>query len=376
MNQELLNTLIPNRVEQEKNPLYLRGVKNLQVEELFETFYPVGERRYITISIDNFYNFWNEVVELIVKPLSDNNIDIVLVSQKNSGENHRFAKVLSGISLRQFKSVINRSSLHVCGVDWTDSLSSSRNVIILDKWESRLSKQEYIDKVENGKNSVENLSSAILGALNIDYKIAIDTIYIGNLYGDNIIEVVPNCKIEEIAAYIDNARFVNVRLDLCDGYDFLLSLESYKIPFYITIDKPLPKFAYKYLKLCQGINIREVRNFSCDELENLQKIGAKLVIDCQCDDEKEAASIKNEYFDWTLKFPLLKKKDYSFLPENGILKTCRYLVSKSGLFLSTAHYSKGLDTQKLGGNEIGKLLNDADFQNELEYFYIYARIRE
>lgn len=360
--------LIPNQIESLKNQLYLRN-NQICVESFYETYYPI-EQNYITICPDNNFKYWEELIQLIVVPLQRAGLRIVLISK---GENlpHQFCEVIGkDLPYRHLKYIINNAETHVCGVDWSEPLcDKSRNILLYSDGErTKISKDEFywVDRINI--NSVENVAKKILESVEINYEILVNTKIIGSEYGNDTIEIIPEgMTVEECVPYISRALFVGMRMDKSSvkDYKFVSEIISLGVSPYVYIDSPLEENDLNHLKGCAKVKILDIEKFSKKDIEALEDKGIELILESKNTRDEEKAFLKNKFFDWKIFFQN-EKKCLDIFEKGDMIKTCRFILSKDGLFASLAHWKQGFDVNDPLGFEFID-------QEELEYFYVYGR---
>jgi hypothetical protein len=221
--------------------------------------------------------------------------------------------------------------------------------------------------VREGLNTVENSVKIILDNLNLQPIAEIETKFIGENYGEDILEVIPDIDFESAKIYLSKAKFVGVRLDIFQNFDFVADLVKVGINPYIHIDKPLKKEEINKLKGSFKIKVYNLENFELEDIQELTSLGVELIL---CSEELNTSKqnlLKYKFFDWKIFFPKEKKKLDKF--ENcDTIKTCRFVLDKNGLFASLAHQKKQISVQDVNGFNF---LNECE--NEIEYFYLYGR---
>ena len=242
---------------------------------LMPHYFPVLEDRYITIHNDKKvqakeYNMWPDVIELLKPHLGD--IKIIQIGTDKEERIDGVDQHMPTATLKQCSYIINKSLAHV-GIDSVPVHIASA----LDKpvvgiyshtyantccplW-NKNSKSITIESDRDGKKpsfsleehpktinliKPEQIAQAVLDVLNINKTLKHKTLFIGENYTSNFIEVIPTEKTNVIANHID------VRMDYAHNEEVLFDIIQ-KNKVEVTLSKPIDLFFLKSNKISKII---------------------------------------------------------------------------------------------------------------------------
>jgi hypothetical protein len=238
---------------------------------IFEKHFPIPFKKYITFNpFGKFnsrkYSYWQEVIDLLVPILQKEEINIIQIGGQNeSGYNNCF-HLMGQTDFNQTAYIINNSLLHF-GVDsFPIHIASYYDKKIVSLYSNMYASQskpywsnpENIELIQadlNGQKpsyaaeenpkiidniKPEEICSKILKLLNIEHKFQHETIFIGQRYGQILLESIPSIILPN---YIFPNTFLNIRFDYIDKIeekDYICTLNNLNTRnCAIITDKPL-----------------------------------------------------------------------------------------------------------------------------------------
>jgi hypothetical protein len=237
---------------------------------IFEKFFPVPVEKYISFQPFSKYNsknydHWNEVISIIEPILKENNINIVQIGGQNDKPIEKCINLCGQTKIAQAAFVIKNALIHVGADSFASHVASGygkkivaiysnnninnvkpywtkdEDMILLEP--QRTNKPNYSAE-ENPKtiNKIkpEEIASSILKLLNISNQIEHKTIFIGQKYGNILLEAIPSIILQNnIFAGIP----LNIRFDYINNIeekDYLCTLNNLNIrQCAIITDKPI-----------------------------------------------------------------------------------------------------------------------------------------
>ena len=240
----------------------------LKIEKPFilTQFFPTAiNGNYISLHTDSElqakqYSFFQDIVDLLYKPLINNNIKIMQIGAKNAKQLKRCYCTMGMTNLNQVAYLLQHSSLHL-GIDsFPIHVASSFNVPTIGLYGNTYpqqcgafwgenntafcgvpkDKKPSYQTTENPKNinniKVEDIAHAVFRHLNIDYKSKYKTVYIGSNYPNPALDAVPNNP--EALKSFNPKQLVSIRMDLVFNQEVLHQYLSTN-PCVIVTDQPI-----------------------------------------------------------------------------------------------------------------------------------------
>jgi hypothetical protein len=238
---------------------------------IYEKYFPIPFEKYITFNpFGKFnsrkYSYWQEVIDLIFPILQKENIHIVQIGgPKEQGHNNCF-HTMGQTDFNHTAFIINNSMLHF-GVDsfpiHIASHFDKKIVALYCNMYASQSKPYWsnIDNIKliqadlNGKKpsyspeenpktidtiKPEQIAIEIINFLNIKEKINVETVFIGERYGQILLECIPSFILQND---IFPNMFLNIRFDYIDKIeekDYICTLNNLNMRrCSIITDKPL-----------------------------------------------------------------------------------------------------------------------------------------
>jgi len=282
---------------------------------LLEKYFPIEFDKYITFHPfskyeSKSYDYWQEVIDFIHPELQKNGIEILQIGAK---DDRRFKKCnhSQGLtSLQQTAYLINHSILHLGADSFATHVASGYGKKIVSLYSNTYaniarpywtSEEDCVlfepdrEKLKPSYSAVEmpksinqinpeDIANAVTKLLNINYKCPYKTLFKGENYNNQSIQLYPDCIIN-----VENpeSQVVIVRMD----YEFnedVLANQLTKTNCIIITDKPIPRaiidaFCKKIPEVMYLIN----DNYSIDFVKYLQSKNVKVnLLTKESDEEK------------------------------------------------------------------------------------------
>lgn len=371
----------------------------LKISEPFitEKYYPLPFDKYITIhpssgAESRQYSFWQDVVDFISEKIQLPMVQVGGEEDKLLGNCYN----LLGKDLNKTAYVLKRSSLHLgndtfsshmCGYFGTPMVILYGATTIKNHGPFFKNGRQYlIESNRNGKNPsftnteeeksvdlipIENILDSISKEFPNSNIPKIETLHIGDLYNSQVVEFIPNFKLQHIKSGI-----INIRMDYY--FDETNLAESLKIhKGHIISDKPIDvNLIYIFKKNIQLITfVINDYNFEEDYLNIIKNSGVKLQLLYDGNDEEELSKLRFKYFDFEVMHePKKTLKDVDFLDKVNTMtyyKSKKIIFSNGKAFLSKKDMQENIPAEE-NSNYITKVnsINDA-FAEELDFFLIF-----
>jgi len=245
----------------------------IDVPYIYTKYFPLPAERYITLQAQTPYDsrnyeYWQEVIDIINPILVKNNIKIVHTGLKDEKKYNGVIDILGQTNINQFAYVIQNTLLHFGSDSFGVHLASYydkpivalysisnpnvagphfgnfKNHILIKGYENLGTKKPSYSQVENPKsiNTIkpEEIVKSILNLLNIKNENIYETVFIGNRYGQTLLECIPSVI---LPPNIFQNGFLNIRFDYIDTItdnDYVCTLNNLHIrDCTIITDKPL-----------------------------------------------------------------------------------------------------------------------------------------
>jgi hypothetical protein len=341
---------------------------------LFPHYFPVLHDKYITIHNDKKvqskeYNMWQDVIDLLKPKLKD--IKIIQIGAAGEERIEGVDDHLPTQSLKQSAYIIKNSMAHV-GIDSVPVHIASA----LDKpvvsiyahtyantcsplWNNK-SKSIIIESDRKGNKpsfsleeqpktinfiKPEEIAQSVLDVLEIKEKINHETMYIGNQYTSNFVELIPILQSDV------KARLIDVRMDYAHNEALLAGIiENNKVE--VTLSKPID---LQFLKSGR-INkiVYKADTFDSNFLKEIKKSAIPHIIICTS--EKTLAQERAKNFDFLINYLDIKALIKNNKKEIGDVDF-KNLKIKSGKKI-------------VCGNKIYDSYFDLNDRKNLDHFYI------
>jgi hypothetical protein len=332
------------------------------------------------------YDYSSESLILIKDLLHQNNVTIIQVGDVDDIPVPSDLDLRGRLSIRQLAYVVKHSLLCVTSNRFSAKLCRvfKKNVILIgsnfpnkrimspfesltyiepeitNKWS--YADEEVVKTINRIKPEV--ISQAILDKLNIFVNSVFSTVYIGEKYGPQVLDLIPDGP---IPFNIGN-QVINLRLDLLfEPYAAHLLSRQHKI--FITTNKPLD------LNILNKDNIMSIHYF-CDGNVDLQfikdcKVKNISIVVISSDPDKtndlrlELLGITEVY-----KKIIQKPLDFSSFCDT-LFKSSRLYISQGHVYPSLFHLKNKIQEPLVGAKILPEMMEDQDFLESKESMYIF-----
>ena len=361
---------------------------------IYSKFFPLPIGKYITFQAQTpydsrNYSYWQEVINLLHPFLNKNDIHIVQVGTKDEKALNGVVNLLGQTNINQLSYVIENSILHFGADSLCVHLSSHFNKpivslysisnpsvagphfgdknkhILLKGYERIGNRKPSYSQVESPKSidtiKPEEICTAILNLLNIEYSNLPETIHFGQDFNVKSFEIIPDKMIDANSIPIENPI---VRMDYHFNEQALQNILEIKKTIIFT-NKPIKKdIIQKYKKnILQVIYIIEENN-DINFVKTLKNNSINYTL-LSFLEESNLNKYKIDYMDYNLivNRKHKTKEDTKITDVNNLFyKSSRVLHSSEGQFISR------YDWLNKTGN---KVVDDPDFWKEADNFYIF-----
>jgi len=365
------------------------GVK-IDKPYIYDTFFPLPVEKYITFQPfskypSKNYDYWEEVILMIIPYLQKNNINIVQIGGKDDKPILNCVNLCGQTKISQAAFIIKNGILHLGADSFAAHIASgydkkivalySNNNInnVKPYWtkaedmillEPKLNRKPQYSAHEMPKsiNSIkpEEIAKSILKLLNIEDAQLPKTLFIGQEYINKTLEVVPDQPLNISQIQIDN---IIVRMDYHFNEQVLEYYLQNKKCIIITekaIDENiLKKYKQNIPQVVYTINENNQPEFA----RTLKRNAINFVLISYLQEE-DLNKFKLDYMD----YGLIIKREYPNnkieINNNTYFKSSRIILSSQGQF-STKH-------QWLKNNNSNKFIQDSELQKELNNLYIFS----
>ena len=361
---------------------------------IYSKFFPLPIGKYITFQAQTpydsrNYSYWQEVINLLHPFLNKNDIHILQVGTKDEKALNGVVNLLGQTNINQLSYVIENSILHFGADSLCVHLSSHFNKpivslysisnpsvagphfgdknkhILLKGYERIGNRKPSYSQVESPKSidtiKPEEICTAILNLLNIEYSNLPETIHFGQDFNVKSFEIIPDKMIDPNSIPIENPI---VRMDYHFNEQALQNILEVKKTIIFT-NKPIKKdIIQKYKKnILQVIYIIEENN-DINFVKTLKNNSINYTL-LSFLEESNLNKYKIDYMDYNLivNRKHKTKEDTKITDVNNLFyKSSRVLHSSEGQFISR------YDWLNKTGN---KVVDDPDFWKEADNFYIF-----
>ena len=360
------------------------GVK-IDKPYIYDTFFPINVEKYISFQPfskypSKNYDYWDEVIAIILPYLKQSNITLVHIGAKNDKPINNTLNLCGKTTIPQAAYVIKNSIMHIGADSFAAhiasgygkkivALYSNNNInnvkpywskpedVILLSPNINKKPQYSIDEAPKSINSIkpETIAEGILKLLNVPYANLPKTVHIGNEYINKTLEIIPDKPIDPAQIGLDT---VIIRMDYVFNEQVLELFLQQKKCIIIT-NKPINEELLKKYKqnIPQLIYFVEKGNDTAF-VKTLKRntINAGFISYLS---EEELNEFKFDYMD----YGLIIKRDYPTLKietnNNTYFKSSRILVSSEGQFNSKYQWqTKDMSNKYIDNLELNKELNN------------------
>lgn len=344
--------------------LSLASASTLTKQRLYEKFVPIGAEKFISFH-KAFYEHYKEVLNLIKPILDEKNIEIIQLGGKN------YNGISAIPSIKDYchsAYVIRNSLLHfgeysilfdICNTVNTKSVilnSIAKESFICPYFENK--NQIVINAINDGelptynpqlaskklnKIKPEDVAEKILSSLGFQFHKPYETIYAGEFYKENEIEI--NIYPVKNHSYdLSNFSSPSIRMDYSYDLEFLIEHLNKKA-CRIRTDKEIPEeIIEKYKSKILGIDleVKSLKNFS-NFIKKVKKKKIDLLLFSFLKEE-QANDLKFMYLDSesvNFQNPETPKVDFDFLSDDIYFKCNELIVYRDKFFISKSDIING-----------------------------------
>lgn len=365
---------------------------------IYEKYCPIPFDQYISFQpcskyTSKSYDFWQEVINLLVPILIQKNIHIIQIGGKDEKPIENCYQMQGRTTINQAAYIIKRGLLHFGADSFGVHVASSYDKPIVALYSN--SRPENAGPYFNSKGNVKileiskqdrkpsyaaeespktineidpvNIANSVLEFLGLQ-KINMKTLRLGEEYGRKLIESVPNSVIADISKLGVNSLIM--RMD----YEFneeALQEQLKRNNCSIVTSKPIRSDILKAYKpnIAQIIyNLDESHDLNFVKV--LKSLGIPYVLSTDLSEEF-VKSIKLEYMDYQqiIRVVKSKKEDIKNLKDlnNLYYNSNKITISKGQIYNSKAAYLKGIPFE----NKPIKVIDIPEFWEEAKYFYLF-----
>ena len=374
----------------------------LKISEPFvnDCFYPIVHKKYITFNNSTsvqskYYEYWQEVVDLISPYLSKENIKILQLGSSKDPAIENTYDYRGSTNFLQNSYIIKNSLLHFNTSDHFTLLSFNSltpsvslfsnepsNSFSLSKLRSK-NKHIFLDaptkfgcsyNVFEKPKTINNLypslvASSILDLLNIKNNLSdLKSVFIGSNYNIRVIEVVPDFV--PSPNFLSNS-LVNLRMDYHFDESNLFEFSKNRKLGIIT-DKPLSdQFCYAARASIAKLSVN-IDNFDPPDFIKILK-NFNIPYELYTYNSDSIGDIRIKHSDEKISiFKKKTKKDLDISTDswhNVQMKSSKVLISNGKKFASKAHWILGEEIS----SEYSSVIDASDFWNDSEYYIIYNK---
>lgn len=361
------------------------GLK-IQRPYIYELFFPFVEEDFITIDTDtNNYDYWGDVINLILPYLNKKNISIFQLGNPNSAPLPSVNRTNGILNSSQKSFLLRKTMLHVSSNNYSSQLAASldKEIVCLIKDERRAAPfswgnsecHDFIYPESKKFIEPERLAKIILKKLEIDFKFEYETLFMGDKYKDGVtfVEMVPSTP---VSLQSFNLQSILVRMDLNFSEQVLAQqLSSGKAAIYTDrkIDiNILRKFSGNITDLIYEVKEENDVSF-CQEVKSLG-------IPCNLISFLPEEKINSYKLDFMEIGNILPQKSHSFSDAVGsqkvsmgdlFFKSKKYIMKNGDTYLSQESLNKNI--KSINSSDIQKVLDTDTFWKNLDALTILKK---
>lgn len=373
------------------------GVK-IDKPYITDTFFPLKEEKYVTFhSHAKFdsrnYSYLQEVINLIVTPLEEAGIKLMQLGVKDDPEIFGVNDLRSKCTINQSAYIIKNSLLHF-GVDsFLIHLASHYDIPLVALYSNMYkeqsgpywgspSKQILIESPKDGnkpsyapvetpktinKIMPETIAKNILDSLSIDHNLEnMETIYIGDHYSSNSIEIVPDFTANQD---FFKDKVVNLRMDLHFSEAAMLEWGKTRKLSVITNKEINPNYIYAIRNNIELFNLEMNDEINNSYLKHLRKIVKNLKLFTKS--KENLPRLRAKFIDWDIELYKTKtKKDLD--NSEKICDTSRYKSAKTFMASGKRYSCKAAwEKQNEFSGKPEKIIEEDSFWEDVNFFRIF-----
>lgn len=358
-------------------------------------FFPLKATKFITINGDfripaKNYEYYHLVIDLIKERFND----IRVLQLGGSNKPIKGAdRILDGLSFKQYAYILSRSLLHIGPDNVFMHYASSQNVPIVTLfgnvysevtegyWSRPLLRENIVApweikpclSVEDPEKSIQKIlpeciANASLRMLGDKKSVNFKTIYVGENFSHEVIEVIPKMY---VPLSIFGKNILNIRTDMGGNSEAVLDY-CFRHPVNIISDSaviPLETLA-KFRKNLHQITIfvdEKTEDIPTQYLEAVKKMGVSVKILLR--KEESLKDFRAKYFEFNVDLFSPHQKKPENIPVDAKFCSNKMVVEGENIYPSRAHwknYQKSIDNSS-------SIIDNPLYWEDIEHFFIYER---
>jgi hypothetical protein len=357
-----------------------------------KSFYPLVDRKFICISQNSnsnskSYDYFNDVIFHVKPYLEKEGIGILELGNSDLSPVF-YCKNYRHLNRLQSHYVMSKSLLYIGNDNFYSNIASHTNKDIIcpsnkdyvntfaPYWSNESNRSIIMPDTDNlpssqtaespktiNSISPEDLSVEILNKLNIENDLgSIKTIYIGDLYLNTLIDLIPG---PYSPANMKGQKNVNIRMDKSFDLNFLLKCSSLQDLAIIT-DQPIPSEILNKLKPNIGqISFLINNKTTLEEIRSIESAGKPVTLLAQ--DKRNLNKIRLKFIDYPV--ILYEKKTKKDL-KTKVFSDLTFL-SKRNVIHNGQAYNSYLSAYM--GKNVSTVKDEKDFWEDLPYCRIFRK---
>lgn len=361
-------------------------------------FYPLPYERYITFQPFSKpaknYDYWNEVLELLLPLLEKLNIKIVQIGAKEELALPGCFHAQGLTTLSQVNYIIKHSILHFGADSFAQHMAGVNNIpcvgiysnnkvenvrpywgdrdkqIFLHPYEENELPYYVLDEQNKRINKIkpEKIFLAICKLLTLDVGYDLETVLFGRFYNHRLLESVPTEVYNPKQLGMDT---LCVRMDVFFNEENLLK-QAQICPINIITNKPINENLLKSIRprINQLFYVID-ENHDPKFAKVIHKLGVHYQMYSYMS-EDALNKIKLDYCEYGLivkRTPFDPNSNDLTKGQNLLFKTNKYIIFNKDLYLSYAHLNAGQKMSSLN-DRINPVKDDPEFWKDSEHFYL------
>ena len=372
---------------------------------MYEKFFPLNVDKYITLhpytKPAKSYDYWQEVVNLLIPKLEEQEIRIIQIGAKNEPRLIGTGYTSGQTNMNQIAYLLKGSLLHLGADSFPTHVASAYDKKIVCLYSSnhlnctkpywgdskdhvlfmpdlKGNKPSFsIEEVPKTINSIkpEKVANAVCSLLGIDLGFEYETVYMGPTFGRRLIESIPNSVVDVSSLGVDS---LIVRMDYEFNEENLVN-QMQVCPISIITNKPIRKeILVQYRSRIKEIIYLVEKDNDPQFILDIQDLNVRHMM-LSTLKGKDLSTAKIDYMDCNAiinEKPIKRQSDIEELSgrdiKNLFYKSNKFTLSEGKVFLSWADLKSGNPTE--GFTSIHPILDNDDFWVDLEYFSILEKV--
>lgn len=389
--------------------------------KVIDKFFPLDfDGPYITVQggsgqISKIYDLINEVLDVLGPILQQNNIKILQLGGEGDAPLKHCVHLQGKTSILQARTLLKHGLLILNPDSWMAHEAGALDKPLVAFYGTTSSwnhgpfwynneKTILIDSHRNGRvptygnegqhksiNKIkpEEVVDSALKLLGANVRLGRESLLVGQVYSQTIVEWVPNCPPPQGIDHISLIARHDCALPIPFSEELLFKRVQQK-PTFIFTDKELNLNAIFTLKQnILSFNMEVKENTSVEYVKNLKKTGVKLRLFSKIKDQKTLSDIRLKFLDVSIIEGFSSKsienfwndsKDYlnkevdknEAIDQNWFYRSNKFIISNNQIFPSKAALKASLPIPNFEAN-VQKVINSEDFWEEQDHFYIFKQ---